>query len=73
MNRAVFIPSFQAVDEVRVQVSPYDAEVGRTSGGVFNVTAKSGSNAWRGDAMYQNRPDWAQAWGSVSPTRWAGW
>ena len=56
VNRAVMIPSAQAVEEVRVQVSAYDAEIGRTSGGVFNVTAKSGSNAWRGNALYENRP-----------------
>lgn len=59
LNRATLIPNLQAVDEVRVQLSAYDAEIGRTSGGVFNVTARSGSNAFRGNALYQNRPDWA--------------
>ena len=33
------------VEDVRVQVHTYDAEMGRTGGGVFNTTAKSGSNA----------------------------
>ena len=60
-NRAVIIPSMESVDEVRVQLGPYNAQVGRTSGGVFNVTAKSGSNTWRGSALYQNRPDATQA------------
>src|SRR6185436_9014564 len=60
VNRATFIPSFQAVEELRIQVSAYDAEIGRTSGGVFNATARSGSNAWRGTAMYQDRPDASQ-------------
>jgi hypothetical protein len=59
VNRATLIPNFQAVEEVRVQLSAYDAEIGRTSGGVFNVTARSGSNEFRGNALYQNRPDWA--------------
>lgn len=58
LNRASFIPSFQAVEEMRLQISAYDAEIGRTSGGVFNTTGRSGSNAWRGSAHYQNRPDW---------------
>ena len=39
-NRAVFIPNIESVQEVRVQVSTYDAEMGRTGGGVFNATAK---------------------------------
>ncbi|MBI4266646.1 MAG: TonB-dependent receptor [Acidobacteria bacterium] len=60
-NRATFIPSFQALEEMRVQVGPYDAEVGRTSGGVFNTTARAGTNVWRGSAMYQNRPDGGQS------------
>jgi hypothetical protein len=57
LNRATLIPNFQAVEEIRVQLSPYDADVGRTSGGVFNTTARSGSNDWHGSALYQNRPD----------------
>jgi hypothetical protein len=55
-NRATFIPSIEAVEEVKVQVSTYDAEMGRTGGGVFNTTGKSGTNEWRGSALYQNRP-----------------
>jgi len=59
-NRAVIIPSIEAVDEVKVQVSTYDAEIGRTGGGIFNTTFKSGSNEWHGSALYQNRPAWGQ-------------
>jgi hypothetical protein len=59
-NRAVIIPSIEAVDEVKVQVSTYDAEMGRTGGGVFNTVGKSGSNNWHGSALYQNRPSWGQ-------------
>ncbi|HVZ19507.1 MAG TPA: TonB-dependent receptor [Vicinamibacterales bacterium] len=61
VNRASFIPSLEAVQELRVQIGPYDAEVGRTSGGVFNTIGRSGSNRWHGDGQYQDRPDWAQA------------
>jgi hypothetical protein len=59
-NRAAIIPSMEAVDEVKVQVHTYDAEMGRTGGGVFNTTFKSGSNDWHGSALYQNRPSWGQ-------------
>ncbi len=55
-NRAVFIPNIESVEEVKVQVSTYDAEMGRTGGGVFNTTGKSGSNGWHGSGLIQNRP-----------------
>jgi hypothetical protein len=60
-NRAVFIPNIESVHEVRVQVSTYDAEMGRTGGGVFNATAKSGGNEWHGSGVFQNRPSFAQS------------
>ena len=56
-NRATIIPGMESIDEMRVQLGPYDTEVGRTSGGVFNVTARSGTNLWSGSGVYQNRPD----------------
>jgi len=59
LNRAVIIPSIEAVEEVKIQASTYDAEMGRTGGGVFNTLHRSGSNLWHGSAMVQNRPDWA--------------
>jgi hypothetical protein len=59
-NRAVINPSIEAVEEVKVQVSTYDAEMGRTGGGIFNTTFKSGTNEWHGSALYQNRPRWGQ-------------
>ncbi|PYQ38347.1 MAG: TonB-dependent receptor, partial [Acidobacteria bacterium] len=55
-NRATVIPSIEAVEEVKVQVTTYDAEMGRTGGGVFNMTGKSGANVWHGSLLGQNRP-----------------
>jgi len=57
-NRAAIQPSIEALEEVKVQVSTYDAEMGRTAGGVFNATHRSGSNAWRGSALMLERPQW---------------
>ena len=59
-NRPTLIPSIEAVEEVKVQVSTYDAEMGRTGGGVFNTVGKSGSNRLHGSAVMQNRPEWGQ-------------
>lgn len=60
-GRAIANPTIEAIEEVKVQVHTYDAEMGRTGGGVFNVTAKSGTNQYRGSAFYQTRPVWGQA------------
>src|SRR3989442_1090417 len=60
-GRAVLNPTIEAVEEVRVQVHTYDAEMGRTGGGVFNVTAKSGTNNYHGSGFYQTRPVWGQS------------
>jgi len=45
MNRAVIIPTIESVQEVKLQANTYDAEVGRTGGGTFNLFLKSGTNA----------------------------
>jgi hypothetical protein len=60
-GRAVLNPTIEALEEVKVQVHTYDAEMGRTGGGVFNVTAKSGTNSPHGSGFYQTRPVWGQS------------
>ena len=60
-NRTSVFVSIEAINEVKVQVHTYDAEMGRSGGGVFNTTGKSGSNAFHGSAFIQNRPNWAAA------------
>jgi hypothetical protein len=59
VNRASWVPSTEAVEDMKVQLKTYDAEMGRAAGGVFNVTAKSGSNAWHGSALFINKPGFA--------------
>ena len=50
-NRSSTNPSGEMVEDVRVQVHTYDAEMGRTGGGVFNTTARSGATSFRGSAL----------------------
>ena len=50
LNRASIVPSIEAVEDLKVQVKTYDADMGRAAGGVFNTTAKSGSNDWHGSS-----------------------
>lgn len=59
-NRAVIIPSVEAVEEMKIQANAYDAEVGRTGGGVFNTLLKSGTNALHGNLYGSTRQsNWA--------------
>src|SRR5438132_2909268 len=55
-NRASANPTIEALDDVKVQVHTYDAEMGRTGGGVFNTTLRSGTNSFHGTGFYQTRP-----------------
>ncbi|MBM3772500.1 MAG: TonB-dependent receptor [Acidimicrobiia bacterium] len=56
VNRPSVNPSFEAVESVNVQLHTYDAQTGRTGGGTYNVTARSGGNTFQGSAFYQERP-----------------
>jgi hypothetical protein len=58
-NRAVFVPSPESVQEVKLQASTYDAEVSRTGGGTFNSLLRSGSNDLHGSAVgHIRQTDW---------------
>ena len=58
-NRAIIIPSLEAVQEVKIQANTYDAEMARTGGGMFNTLMKSGANAYHGSLYgHLRRTDW---------------
>jgi hypothetical protein len=58
-NRAIIIPSLEAVQEVKIQANTYDAEMARTGGGMFNTLMKSGANAFHGSLYgHLRRTDW---------------
>jgi hypothetical protein len=59
-NRAIIIPTLEAVQEVKVQSNTYDAEMARTGGGMFNTYLKSGANEYHGSLF-----------GSMRQTSWA--
>src|SRR5262249_35884352 len=48
VNRGIINPPVDSVQEFKVQSSSYDAEFGRTSGGVVNVITKSGTSDFHG-------------------------
>lgn len=45
-NNIAYVPIVDAVQEFVVQQNSYDAQYGKTGGGVFNVVLKSGTNAF---------------------------
>ncbi len=55
-NRSATNPSIEATEEMKVQLHTYNAEMGHTGGGVFNVATKSGSNEYHGSGFGQWRP-----------------
>ncbi len=48
LNRAIIIPSLEAVEDVKIQANTYDASMARTGGGMFNTLMKSGANEYHG-------------------------
>lgn len=50
VNRAAIEPPLDSISEFKVQVNTYNAEFGRTSGGVINMITRSGTNDYHGEA-----------------------
>ncbi len=51
-NNIAFVPPVDSVLEFKIQTNAYDAQYGRTGGGIINVALKSGSNRIHG-ALYE--------------------
>ncbi len=54
-NRPVVIPTIESIQDVKLQALTYDAQVGRTGGGVFNTLLRSGSNSLHGSLFGETR------------------
>ncbi len=54
-NRPIVIPTIESIQDLKVQANTYDAQVGRTGGGVFNTLLRSGGNAIHGSAFGETR------------------
>jgi hypothetical protein len=58
-NNIAYVPPVEAVREFRIVTNGYDAQYGRTGGGVVNVSLKSGSNALHGTVYeFARRSAW---------------
>ena len=47
-NNIALVPPVDAVQEFKIQTNSYDAQYGKTGGGIVNVSLKSGTNALHG-------------------------
>src|SRR5262245_23319750 len=48
-NNIAYVPPAAAVQEMKIQTNSYDAQYGRTAGGVVNMTLKAGTNSFHGE------------------------
>jgi Carboxypeptidase regulatory-like domain/TonB dependent receptor len=58
-NNIAYVPPVDAVQEFKIQTNSYDAQYGHTSGGIVNVSLKSGANAPHGTLYdFTRRKGW---------------
>ena len=59
-----FVPNQESVQQVTSLANPYDAQYGRTQGGVFSANVKNGTNAYHGSIYehYDNEALDANTW-----------
>jgi hypothetical protein len=55
------LPSVDSVEEFKVSTSGYDAEFGRSAGGIVSIQTKGGTNKWHGSAYEFFRPNFTTA------------
>jgi hypothetical protein len=53
-----YAPPVDAIEEFKIGMSSVDASYGRTSGGVINMTLRSGTNQLRGSGILLHRGTW---------------
>lgn len=56
---AGYVPPVDAIGEMRVETSSFDARTGQSSGGLVNISLRSGTNKFHGNGTYTKmRPEW---------------
>jgi hypothetical protein len=68
-NNIVVSPNPDAVEEFKIITNNYDAEYGRTSGGIVNQITKSGTNDFHGDTFEFLRNDVLNARDYFAPVK----
>ena len=74
---AMINPAIDSLEEVKITTNSYDAEFGQVAGAIFQVSTKSGTNAFHGslfeylqnDKFFARNP-YTQSTSNVAPWRW---
>jgi hypothetical protein len=59
--QVAYVPPAEAVQEMKILTNTYDAEYGRTAGGIISVTTKAGTNDLHGAGYGYMRRPWLDA------------
>ena len=60
-NNIAYVPPAEALQEFKISTNSYDAQYGRTAGGVVNMSLKSGTNSFHGVGYEFYRRKWLDA------------
>ena len=52
-RQVIHVPTMDSIQEFKVLTNTYDAQYGRTGGGIVTIVTKSGSNQWHG-VLFEN-------------------
>ena len=64
LNSIAYIPAVDSVAEFQALTTPFDAQYGRSSGGIISVVTKGGTNTFHGTAydFIERTPMFANSW-----------
>jgi Carboxypeptidase regulatory-like domain len=60
-NNIAYVPPVDSVQDFKIMTNTYDAQYGKTTGGIINVNLRSGTNAFHGAAYEFMRRQWLDA------------
>ncbi len=60
-NNIAYVPPVDSVQDFKIMTNTYDAQYGKTTGGIINVNLKSGTNAFHGSVYEFMRREWLDA------------
>jgi Carboxypeptidase regulatory-like domain/TonB-dependent Receptor Plug Domain len=60
-NNIAYVPPVDSVQDFKIMTNTYDAQYGKTTGGIVNVNLRSGTNAFHGSVYEFMRREWLDA------------
>jgi hypothetical protein len=60
-NNIAYVPPVDSVQDFKIMTNTYDAQYGKTTGGIINVNLRSGTNEFHGSVYEFMRREWLDA------------